>query len=189
MWPAQLSSRIFLCTTWLGACRLTLFSLTGWAEEQLQHLAVSFLSINLYSSSKTSIMPLLSSHTHSGKWEIGVFHALKNIPNQKVRFSMGSPGHLSGFHFEYLYDFSIRPERQRREEWQGPRVLWSFQVTVFLPWAWVSKKERRQRKGKTWNENQRALSNCSSFLEHWWENKRKGRWNTQREFSEHFQGP
>lgn len=164
MRSAQLSSQVFLRTVWLGACQLTPFSLTGWAEERLQRRSVSFLSVNLYSSSKTAVMSLLSSHTLSGKWALGVcFMPWRTFPIKRRGSAWGPPGTCQGFTLSacVILASDLRGRGGRGEK--DPGTPWSFQVTALFPWVWIFKKERSQRKGWIWNENRQALLKDSFF--------------------------
>lgn len=134
---------------------------------------------------KTSVTPLLPCHRGPGNWALGLFPALRTVLHQTARFIMGSS---SGSRFERVCAFSIRPERQRREGGEGPRPPVSLSSACLFPSVWVFlRRKRNGRRRKHGKQTSRLFQNVLSYLEHWGEKKEKGKWNTQRAFSEHFQ--
>lgn len=111
-------------TVWCAASQVALLLPPGRAEQKLQNLALSFLSVKLYSFSEISATLLLPCHRSPGKGAFSLFHSLKTVRHQKARVSMRL---RSGSDLEHEWAFSIRPEREAEEGgWgrtQGPRVL------------------------------------------------------------------
>ena len=139
-------------TVWCATRQVALLSPPGRAEQKLQNLALSFLSVKLHSSSEISATPLLPCHRSPGKGAFSLFQAPKTVLHQKARVSVRL---RSGSDFEHEWAFSIRPEREAEGGgWgrtQGPRVLFKC-----LPFACLWEILKQQGDGGRRNYGMRT---------------------------------